>query len=56
MGMGAPFALDFGAVMLVGQARSVDIEMLAEVLPDAERAILSPPAGPSGYEGSDDGQ
>ena len=40
-GMGTPFALDYGAVMMVGQARSVDTGLLAEVLPDAERAILA---------------
>ena len=40
-GIGAPFALDYGAVMLVGQARGADTELLAELLPVAERAILS---------------
>jgi hypothetical protein len=40
-GLGTPFALDYGAVMLVGQARGVDIQLLAEILPDAERAILA---------------
>ena len=35
------FALDFGAVMQVGAARGVDIGLLAEVLPEAERAIVA---------------
>jgi hypothetical protein len=40
-GLGRPFALDFGAVMTVGAARHVDTDLLADVLPDAERAILA---------------
>jgi len=39
--MGQPFALDFGSVMAIGQARGVDLTLLADVLPHAERAILS---------------
>lgn len=39
--MGVPFALDFGAVMAVGQARGVDLQLLAEALPAAEAAILA---------------
>lgn len=39
--MGQPFALDHGAIMLVGAARGVNLELLANVLPMAERAILS---------------
>ncbi len=39
-GLGTPFALDYGSVMMVGQARGVDLEMLAEIMPDAERAII----------------
>jgi hypothetical protein len=38
--MGKPFALDFGAVMAVGSALRVDVELLADVLPDAETAII----------------
>lgn len=41
-GLGQPFALDFGAVMLVGQARGADTALLAELLPATERAILQP--------------
>ena len=50
-----PFALDFGAVMMVGQARGVDVELLAELLPATERAILSGHAGDYGddEEGAD---
>ncbi len=40
-GLGTPFALDFGAVMTVGQARGADADLLAELLPDAEHAILA---------------
>jgi hypothetical protein len=39
--MGSPFALDMGAVMAVAQARGVDLELLADVLPAAEAAILA---------------
>lgn len=35
-----PFALDYGAVMMIGQARGVDLDLLAEVLPAAEGAIV----------------
>lgn len=38
---GRPFALDYGAVMAVGSALGADTEMLADVLPVAERAIVS---------------
>lgn len=40
-GLGTPFGLDYGAVMLVAQARSVDLVLVAELLPITERAILS---------------
>lgn len=46
-GMGVPFALDFGAVMAVGTARGVDLDLLAEALPAVEAAILA---------GRDDGE
>lgn len=51
-----PFALDFGAIMQVGAARGVDLDLLSEALPHAEAAIISnltdqAPAD----EGSDDG-
>ncbi|WP_342249383.1 DUF7697 family protein [Sphingomonas sp. OTU376] len=39
--MGQPFALDFGAVISVGSALGADLELLVEVLPDAERSILA---------------
>lgn len=39
--MGRPFALDMGAVMIVAGARGVDLELLADVLPLAEAAILA---------------
>jgi hypothetical protein len=38
---GAAFALDMGTVMNVGAARGVDLDLLADVLPAAEAAILS---------------
>jgi len=39
--MGQPFALDFNAVMAMGTALGADIELLADVLPAAEAAIIS---------------
>lgn len=39
--MGQPFALDFGAVMVMGAALGADMDMLASVLPDAEAAIIA---------------
>lgn len=39
--MGQPFALDHGAILLIGAARGVNLELLTDVLPMAERAILS---------------
>lgn len=39
--MGGPYGLDFGSVMVMGEALGVDAELLAEVLPGAEEAILS---------------
>jgi hypothetical protein len=39
--MGSPFGLDFGAVMNVGMALQVDLQLLAEVLPAAEAEILA---------------
>ena len=38
--MGQPFALDFNAVMAVGTALGADMELLADVLPAAENAII----------------
>lgn len=43
--MGRPFALDFGAVMTVGVAQGADPELLADVLPAVEAAILNSIAG-----------
>lgn len=39
--MGGAFALDYGAVMTVGAALGVEPEMLADVLPAAEAAIVA---------------
>lgn len=39
--MGGPFGLDFGAIMAVAAARDVDADLLSEVLPAAEAAILA---------------
>lgn len=38
---GQPFGLDFGAVMLMAQARGTDLALLSEVLPAIEAAILT---------------
>lgn len=40
IGTGRPIALDHGAVMTVGMALGADAEMLADVLPAAEAAII----------------
>lgn len=37
---GVPVGLDFGAIMTVAAALDVDVELLAEVLPDVETTIL----------------
>lgn len=39
--------------MLIGQARVVDAEMLAEILPDAERAILGAMVDDGAGQGED---
>lgn len=39
--MGHPFALDYVAVMTFGAAIGADAEMLADVLPAAEAAIVA---------------
>lgn len=43
--MGGPFALDFNAVMAVAAAQGADAELLTDVLPAAEAAILGCFAG-----------
>jgi|GEM_PF-5858661 len=35
-----PFALDFGAVMMMGTALGVDVQLLADVLPAVEQAVI----------------
>jgi hypothetical protein len=42
---GKPFALDYAAVMAIGAALGADMEMLADVLPDAEAVIVARFAG-----------
>jgi hypothetical protein len=37
-----PVGLDFGAVMMMGAARQVDVATLAEILPRIEAAIVNP--------------
>lgn len=39
-GMGAPYGLDFGAVMALGAAQNADMPLLAQVLPPIERILL----------------
>ncbi|WP_171899267.1 DUF7697 family protein [Sphingobium sp. RAC03] len=39
-GFGRPFALDFGAVLAVGQAQRVDMALLADLLAPVERILL----------------
>jgi hypothetical protein len=50
--MGTPIGLDYGAVMAVATARGADVELLSEVLPAVEAAILDNLAG---EESDDDG-
>jgi hypothetical protein len=38
---GVPMGLDFGAVMAIGAAQDVDLELLADTLPEYETAILT---------------
>lgn len=39
--MGGPFALDFSAVLKMGQAQGVDMKMLSETLPHVETVVLA---------------
>ncbi|MBA4092254.1 MAG: hypothetical protein C0494_16915 [Sphingobium sp.] len=39
-GMGAPYGLDFGAALALGQARGVDMDLLAQALPHVEGILL----------------
>lgn len=39
-GMDRPYALDFGAVLSMGQAQGADMPMLAAVMPAIERVLL----------------
>ncbi|MFQ3894607.1 hypothetical protein [Sphingobium sp. R-7] len=38
--MGAPYGLDFGAVLALGAAQHADMPLLAQVLPPIERILL----------------
>lgn len=38
---GVPIGLDMGTVMQIGTARRVDLDLLADVLPAVEAAILN---------------
>ncbi|WP_173426225.1 DUF7697 family protein [Sphingomonas hengshuiensis] len=50
--MGRPFALDYGAVLAVAEARGADKALIADVLPIVERAVIANLAG----EGEGDGE
>jgi hypothetical protein len=39
-GMGGPYALDFAAVLAMGQAQGADMALLAALLPTVERILL----------------
>lgn len=43
--MGSPIGLDFGPVMTVAAARGADLELLADVLPEVENALLDAISG-----------
>lgn len=47
---GVATSLDFASVMAIGAAHGVDLELLADVLPDIETALLA------GLAGDDDGE
>lgn len=38
--MGAPYGLDFSAVLALGEAQNADMHLLAQVLPPIERILL----------------
>jgi hypothetical protein len=48
-----PVGVDFGAVLMLGAARGVDMALLADVLPRVEAAIITPS---DGVEGDRDGE
>ncbi|WP_010338031.1 DUF7697 family protein [Sphingobium yanoikuyae] len=50
--MGGVFGLDYGAALALGAALSADMELLAEILPDVEAALVRRANG----DGSDDAE
>lgn len=38
--MGAPYGMDFGAVLALGAAQHVDLQLLGQVIPPIERILL----------------
>lgn len=40
-GTGAPFALNYQAVMIIGEALGADVELIADVLPAFDAAIVA---------------
>ena len=50
--MGGVFGLDYGAALALGTALSADMELLAEILPDVEAALVRRANG----DGSDDAE
>lgn len=52
--MGQPFALDYSAVLLMGMARGVDIELLSDVLPAVESEIIAALNGDGGSDPDDE--
>lgn len=42
---GVPVGLDFSAIMTLAAHRGADLELLSDVLPDAETAIVAALAG-----------
>jgi hypothetical protein len=51
---GVVTGLDMGTVMTIGAARDVDLELLSEVLPAVEAAILAGQADEAPDPGDDD--
>lgn len=54
-GFGHPFALDFGAMMMVGKARGADTNLLAELLPEIEQSVISSSTGDGPAEEDENG-
>ena len=46
-----PVGLDYGAALMLGEAMGADLDLLADILPSAEAALVSRFAGDGGDSG-----